>query len=64
MNYPVEPYKWWVYIGPGPGVGSQHMVTSVTRTEVTTWSDPRGIALSWIGTPQQFIKDFRPINAK
>lgn len=65
----VKQGTWWIYYGPGDGIGQYHMVVSVDQPEtpdqkiaptVTTWSavNNKGSGYSWHGDPINFAKWF------
>jgi hypothetical protein len=65
MQTKIAEKTWWQYIGLGDGRGTKHMVTSVSPDEVTTFTNPNEMfaspGYSWLGSPDEFLKCFRPV---
>jgi hypothetical protein len=65
QNTEIKTGTWWMYLGPGDGSGTKHKVTSVTKDEVTTWSEPTPKETdeiggwSWLGNHNEFKRNFR-----
>lgn len=65
MKFP-ENRSIWLYTGKGPGRGMPHMVIGIDpkENEITTWSsfdkDPTNGGYSWLGTSEDFRKNFNP----
>jgi hypothetical protein len=59
-------HKWFVYVGPGDGVGAKHMLLSTDGGDAVTWSVPvnNGIigGWSWMGPISEFKKQFQPVS--
>ncbi len=59
----------WRYVGEGPGRNLLHLVTWVTRDEVTTWSEPVKAGTeavsgyAWHGSLTAFLRDFKASTA-
>lgn len=59
----------WRYVGNGPGRQLLHLVTWVTREEVTTWSEPVKAGTeavsgySWHGPVTDFLREFKAVTA-
>ena len=76
MTKLVKAGTWWIYYGPGEGIGQYHIVVSVEQPiapdekvipRITTWSalnnkGPGGY--SWHGDPIDFVKWFSTAPSK
>lgn len=55
----------WVYVGFGKVKNCRHKVISVNERQVTTWGEPSPNpeegGQSWLGTPNDFRRQFRRI---
>jgi hypothetical protein len=64
MKIEIKVGTWWKYIGPGEGRNTTHRITSASKDEVTTWTDPNApgsCGYAWLGDENEFIKNFRPV---
>lgn len=66
MSQPIEQYSLCRYIGPGDGRMFIHKITEVGIKHVITWSqykvgDEDTLGWSWMGTKDEFVKQFRPV---
>ena len=68
QNSDIQPGSLWIYTGIGSGRGLTHKVLEPVDKDIVTWTvvplpmNDSIAGYSWLGSKQQFLQNFKPLN--